>query len=75
MKFVRKCKECGCGMNEGYLWEGVGETWCSEKCLFTHGYTQEDYDEDYEEGNMCYTEWEEEDNHDGIFYDKDGNEI
>lgn len=56
----RKCTECGTGMTEGYMAEDGSGTWCSDKCLFKHGYTKEQYQEDYEAGAMYYTAWEDE---------------
>ena len=53
----RKCVKCGAGMQEGYLSED-GDTWCSDACLFTDGYTPEQYQKDYE-ANLCFwTDWE-----------------
>ena len=44
-------------MAEGYLGE-AGGTWCSEECLFTGGYTEEMYQEDFENNACYYTEWD-----------------
>lgn len=59
MDFFRTCDNCGCGMNEGYVW-GDGEGYaCSDACLFVDGYTQKQFDEDYENDIIFWTEWEE----------------
>ena len=68
--FLRVCCNCGCGMNEGYVW-GDGEGYaCSDECLFVDGYTQHNFDADYEDDNIYYTEWEEDG--EDTMYLKDG---
>lgn len=56
---MRTCTTCNELMDEGYLAEEIGETYCSKECLFVDGYTPEQYDLDYAEGSIFYTEWEE----------------
>ncbi len=68
--YVRKCNTCGKGMNDGYLTE-VGDTFCSDKCLFINGYTPKEYNHDYENGTCFYTEWDLSDNH-GEYYNYKG---
>ncbi len=48
-------------MDEGYCAGDGEEYFCSDACLFTDGYTAEMRDEDYEDGGIYWTEWEEED--------------
>lgn len=55
--YPRKCVECGEGMQEGYLSED-GDTWCSDDCLFTKGYTPEQYQKDHEADTCFWTDWE-----------------
>lgn len=55
--YPRQCVKCGSGMQEGYLSED-GDTWCSDACLFTDGYTKEQYQTDYDNNTCFYTEWE-----------------
>ena len=55
--YPRKCVKCGDGMQEGYLSED-GDTWCSDDCLFTDGYTEEQYQADYDNETICWTDWE-----------------
>ena len=57
-------------MNDGYLTE-VGDTFCSDKCLFINGYTPKEYNHDYENGTCFYTEWDLSDNH-GEYYNYKG---
>lgn len=52
---VRVCNTCGELMTEGYLAEQLGETLCSDACLFVDGYTREQYAEDYELDAIYYT--------------------
>lgn len=40
---MRICKGCGWKMDEGYLHESSGETYCSKKCL-DKLFTQEELD-------------------------------
>jgi len=45
-------------MYEGYVW-GDGEGYaCSDKCLFIDGYTIKQWDIDYANGVIYWTEWE-----------------
>lgn len=56
----RKCSECNKEMSEGYCIENGMEYYCSDECLYKH-YTQEEFDELYDDGNgdSYWTEWEE----------------
>ena len=56
MKYARKCDTCNKGMNEGYVWD-VGYA-CSDKCLYVDGYTKEQKEIDYENGDIYFTTWE-----------------
>jgi len=69
-KYARACDHCGKGMNEGYVWDEGGGYACSDECLFVDGYTKEQFDEDYKEDAIYYTEWDELDE-DG-FYTEEG---
>lgn len=52
----RVCSECGEPMIEGYI-VGDGDTYyCSDECLHKH-YTDEEWDEMYENYEGYYTEW------------------
>ena len=64
--YPRNCVKCGGGMQVGYL-SADGDTWCSDKCLFTGGYTKEQYAIDYENDDCFWTEWEWEDNDLGAY--------
>ena len=55
--YPRQCVKCGGGMQNGYL-SRDGDTWCSDDCLFTNGYTPEQYAHDYEIDLICWTDWE-----------------
>ena len=78
--FARKCDNCNKGMNEGYC-GGDGLSYaCSDKCLYIDGYTKELFKEDYENGDIYWTDWGEdleghiEDGYftkDGIFIDSE----
>ena len=63
---MRKCSICGEEMSsgyyveDGYLNENGAEYYCSDECLYSV-YTEEEYQEMYEEGQAYYTEWEEDD--------------
>lgn len=54
----RVCSECGDIMRDGYVVDGGREYYCSDKCLEKR-YTQEEWEELYNEGNSdsYYTEW------------------
>ena len=54
------CSECSDYMTEGYCIDNGAEYYCSEKCLHKH-YTEEEYEEMYDNGNgdSYYTTWEE----------------
>jgi len=57
-KYARKCDCCGSGMNEGYV-IGDGERYyCSEECLNTL-YTNEEWQEIYDNEDGYYSEWEQ----------------
>ena len=44
MKFARKCNNCGCGMNKGFVFDDGGEYYCSTACVYSNGYTKKDLD-------------------------------
>ena len=44
-------------MWEGYLFEEIGETYCSDECLYTE-VTPEEYKQYYEDDVAYWTEWE-----------------
>jgi hypothetical protein len=72
-KFARKCDHCGKGMNEGYCW-GDGEGYaCSDKCLYSDGYTESELNADINLGVIYWTEWEELD--DESYYTASGTEV
>lgn len=52
----RTCSECKKEMVEGYVINGGGEYYCSDKCLHKH-YTQEHYKELVEDGDTYWTSW------------------
>lgn len=56
----RCCSECKKSMNKGYCIENGEEYYCSDECLHKH-YTEEEYEELYDDGNgdSYYTEWED----------------
>jgi len=57
--YARKCSECGKEMTQGYCIDGGIEYYCSEECLHKH-YTEEEWQEKYEDGGDSYwTNWEE----------------
>lgn len=63
LKFIRGdlriCNECGKIMKQGYCIDGGVEYYCSDECLHKH-YTEEEWNEMYEDGGDSYwTEWEE----------------
>lgn len=55
----RKCNECGKYIYEGYCIDNGIEYYCSDECLHKH-YTEEEYEEMYDDGNgdSYWTEWE-----------------
>lgn len=57
MLYPTQCLECGKGMEHGYS-DGA-DNWCSERCLFTHGYTKEQYEEDHRNDRCWWTSWED----------------
>ena len=62
--YPRKCDNCGCGMDTGYLWDST-ETFCTTDCLLEWLYHEE----------VCFsTEWDVENDSDGEVYDEKGNE-
>jgi hypothetical protein len=80
MKFARKCTECGCGMNDGYVVGGGVEYYCSQNCLnkeFTDAEWHDmvysgDTDEDGEliaDTDSYWTEWEDEDDYQYVVKD------
>lgn len=52
----RRCSVCGGFMQDGYLCEDDGYTYCSDECLHKE-VSEEDYDRLYDEGFMYYTDW------------------
>ena len=45
-------------MTEGYVF-GDGEGYaCSDKCLYVDGYTEEQKEKDYTNGDIYWTKWE-----------------
>lgn len=56
----RICNNCGKEMNEGYCIDNGLEYYCSDECLHKH-YTEEEYEEMYDDGNgdSYWTEWED----------------
>lgn len=56
----RVCSHCGKYMNEGYCIENGLEYYCSDECLHKR-YTEEEYNELYDDGNgdSYWTEWED----------------
>jgi len=74
IKYARKCSECGCGMNAGYVVGGGDNYYCSEDCLHKHFTPEEwieecsDYDEESDEyivgDTSYYTEWDIDDDDD-----------
>ena len=59
LDYERTCNTCGDSMTEGYYINDGEEYYCSEECLFVDGYTKEQYENDYENGYIYYTEWED----------------
>lgn len=61
MLYARMCSICGCGFNEGYVYDSGTAYYCSDKCLQRH-YTTKEWNEtvDHSDGESYYTEWEEE---------------
>lgn len=59
-RYNRKCSNCGKEMNEGYCIDNGLEYYCSDECLHKH-YTEEEYEEMYDDGNgdSYWTEWED----------------
>ena len=52
------CDVCGRLMLDGYIVYGGAEYYCSKKCLLTV-YTEEEYQEMYDEDDAFWTEWDE----------------
>lgn len=61
----RVCSTCEKGMIDGYLCEGDGTYYCSDKCLYVDGYTPEQFEKDYADGDgfIFWTEWYDEADH------------
>lgn len=59
-KEERICSECNKPMDKGYCIDNGLEYYCSDECLRKH-YTNEEYNEMYDDGNgdSYYTEWED----------------
>lgn len=55
---MRICSVCGKEITEGYMREGGGEYYCSPECLHKV-YTDEEYEAEYEAGEMFWTNWED----------------
>lgn len=64
-KYARKCSKCGKGMNDGFVYEGGCEYYCSDECLNIEFTPQEwaqlvgNMDEDEDEGQNYWTEWDD----------------
>lgn len=56
---ARRCVVCGKEMVQGYLVDDC-DTYCSDECLHTV-FTEEEYNEMYENDEAYWTEWEEDD--------------
>ena len=55
-KAPRQCDKCGKGMFDGYIKNY--EYYCSDKCLFSDGYTKEQWKKDYtDDGENYWTTW------------------
>jgi len=71
IKYARKCSECGCGMNEGFVVAQGDFYYCSKECLDKRFTPEEWFNEcmeynpdrdEYEVGDWSYyTEWDIED--------------
>jgi hypothetical protein len=60
-KYARKCSKCNKGMNDGYVYEGGCDYYCSDECL-NIDFTPQEWAElvgDLE-GENYWTEWEDE---------------
>lgn len=59
LECIRICSDCGKIMNAGYCINHGEEYYCSDECLHKH-YTNEEFNEMYDDGNgdSYYTEWE-----------------
>lgn len=57
MLYPRQCSECGKGHEHGFC-DGA-DVWCSETCLFTNGYTKENYEADFKDDRCWFTSWED----------------
>ena len=69
---MRTCDTCGVEMAEGYCCGDGEEYYCSDDCLFVDGYTPEQKEIDYDNGNIYWTSWEEEE-HESMLYDLEEN--
>ena len=58
MEGIRKCDVCGSPMSEGFCIHDGEQYFCSDECLHT-AYTQEEYEEMYEEDEAYWTTWED----------------
>ena len=54
---VPVCSECGKPMTSGYCIADGEEYYCSDECLHKH-YTEEEYNEMYENDEAYWTTWE-----------------
>lgn len=63
---LRVCDMCGHLMNKGYVTDDGGEHFCSDECLYKSYIEQmggteyeavKQYQEDYQDGYIFYTEW------------------
>lgn len=57
---VRKCRECGKVMHDGYVIRDGEEYYCSQDCL-SAWYSEEEFLELYEADEAYWTEWEDDD--------------
>lgn len=57
---MRYCEKCGKPITQGFCFFDGEFYYCSEKCMY-QDYTQEEYEELYENDDAYWTTWEEED--------------
>ena len=73
VKYARKCDKCGKGMNEGFVYEGGINYYCTEECLYLDftpqkwGNLLSDFDDD--ESNNYWTEWEDDNDYQFVLFD------
>jgi len=56
---MRHCNTCKDEMLEGYCVADGEEYYCSDKCLFVDGYTEEQKEIDYDNDVIYWTQWED----------------